>query len=164
MSFGIYPMDLWHRIVAELDVDAMLCHNHYCLCDTRATELLPAVEQKGIAFINASPFGMGLLNGRGPAGWHPATDSDRALFRRASSFAHAHGVPIAKLALQFSASNPDIPTTLFSSASPERVEQNVAWLEEAYETELIDGVRAILAPVMDKQWDFDAGVENLGSS
>lgn len=159
VSFGIYPMDLWHRIVANYEIDAMLCHNHYCLSDTRATELLPAVAEKGIALINASPFGMGLLNGRGPADWHPATPADRETLKQAAEFCEREGVPIAKLALQFSAAHPDIPTTMFSSASPERVMQNVQWLEEPHEDDLIDEVRKILAPIMDKQWNFDEGLD-----
>ena len=161
VSFGIYPMDLWHRIVSSLEIDAMLIHNHYCLCDTRARELLPAVAEKGIAMINASPFGMGLLNGRGPAAWHPANEAERSIFRKAAEFCEEQGVPIAKLALQFSASHPDMPTTLFGSASAESVQRNVRWIEEPYEGELIRAVQEILSPVMDRQWDFDAGVAEL---
>jgi aryl-alcohol dehydrogenase-like predicted oxidoreductase len=114
--------------------------------------------------INASPFGMGLLNGRDPADWHPADEAERAVFRRAAEFCEEQGVPIAKLALQFSASHPDMPTTMFGSASADSVERNIKWIEEPYEGELIEAVREILAPVMDKQWDFDAGVDRLKKS
>jgi L-galactose dehydrogenase len=163
VSFGIYPMDLWHRIVNERRIDAMLTHNHYCLNDTRLIELLPAVKTKKIALINASPFASGLLGGREPPAWHPIEDSDRDYFRQALRFCESHGVPIAKLALQFSASHPDIHTTLFSSASAESVEQNVRWLEDSYEAELISEVRKILGPVADREWDYDAGVDRLKS-
>src|SRR5580658_6963757 len=61
VSFGIYPMDLWMRVFSSLDVDAALVHNHYCLNDTRITELLPIAEARGIGIINGSPFGSGLL-------------------------------------------------------------------------------------------------------
>ena len=159
VSFGIYPMDIWHRIVETREIDAMLVHNHYCLNDTRATELVSAATAKGIGLINASPFASGLLTGREAPAWHPAEESDRECFRRAARFCDEAGVPIAKLALQFSAANPEIPTTLFSSASEESVRRNVRWVEEPYEAELIDAVRDILAPVRDKQWDYDAGVE-----
>ena len=164
VSFGIYPVDLWLRILDELRIDAMLTHNHYCLNDTRVVQLLPAVKDKQIALINASPFGSGLLSGREPPDWHPIQDNDRAYFAEAIRFCESHNVPIAKLALQFSASHPDIPTTLFSSASETSVSRNVRWLEEPYERELIDQVRAILAPVADKEWDYDAGVERLSGT
>lgn len=161
VSFGIYPMDLWHRILDELPIDAMLVHNHYCLNDTRATELLPKAEERGVALINASPFASGLLSGREAPDWHPATEEDRAVFRQATQLCIDAGVPIAKLALQFSAANPRIPTTMFSSASSDSVERNLRWIEEPYEDELIAEVRRVLAPVRDKQWDYDAGIERL---
>lgn len=161
VSFGIYPIDIWHRILNELEIDAMLVHNHYCLNDTKALELLPAAGEKDVAFINASPFASGLLSGRGAPDWHPATEADRKVFAAAAEFCRENGVPIAKLALQFSASHPDIPTTLFSSASSASVERNLRWIDEPYEGELIEQVLQILAPVADKQWDYDAGVERL---
>src|SRR5580698_4856791 len=48
VSFGIYPIDLWAKILSSLDVDAGLVHNHYSLSDTRMTELLPLAKSKGI--------------------------------------------------------------------------------------------------------------------
>ena len=159
VSFGIYPMDLWHRIVDEIRIDAMLVHNHHCLNDTRALELLPAVKEKGIALINASPFGSGLLSGREPPAWHPAGAEELECIRKAMRFCESQDVPIAKLALQFSASNPEIPTTMFSSASSQSVTRNLRWLEEPYEGELIDRVREILKPIADKEWNYDAGID-----
>ena len=67
VSCGIYPMDLWHRVFRDADIDAALVHNHYCLYDTRLLELLPIAREKQIGIINASPFAMGLLTDRGPA-------------------------------------------------------------------------------------------------
>lgn len=164
VSFGIYPMDLWHRIVNELEIDAMLVHNHYCLNDTRATELLPAVKEHGIALINASPFGSGLLTGRKPPAWHPIEEQDGLHFVKALEFCSECDVPIAKLALQFSCSHPEIPTTMFSSASEDSVARNVRWIEEPYEGELIEKVREILNPIVDKQWDYDAGIDKIQSN
>ncbi len=161
VSAGIYPMDLWHRIVATVDIDAALVHNHYCLNDTRALELLPAVLEKRIGLINGSPFGSGLLSGREPAAWHPAEEPDRAWFRKAAAFCDRQGVPISKLAIQFASQHPQIPTTLFSSASPQSVRRNVEWHEEPFDPALVAAVQEILGPVRDKQWDYDAAVERL---
>jgi aryl-alcohol dehydrogenase-like predicted oxidoreductase len=72
VSFGIYPMDLWKRIFASLDIDAALVHNHYCLNDTQLLDLLPMARQKGIGIVNGSPFASGLLTDRGAPAWHPA--------------------------------------------------------------------------------------------
>lgn len=154
VSFGIYPLDLWQRIFRDYAIDAALVHNHYCLNDTTLLDLLPLAQAKDIGLINASPFGSGLLTDRGPAAWHPATPVEREVFRRAAAFCHAAGVPIGQLALQFSSQHPEIPTTLFSSASAESVERNLQWVETPCDPVLLKGVREILRPVLNKQWDY----------
>ena len=164
VSFGIYPMDLWHRIFNTLPADAGLVHNHYTLSDTRALELVPAANQNGIGFINGSPFGSGLLSGREAPGWHPATEDDRRCFREAKEICEQRGVPLSKLALQFSSQNPEFPTTLFSSSRTESVRRNVQWHEESFDPDLLAAVRRVLAPVMNKQWDYDAAVDRLKTS
>jgi aryl-alcohol dehydrogenase-like predicted oxidoreductase len=152
VSFGIYPMDLWHRILTTLPVDAGLVHNHYSLHDTRMLELLPLAKEKGIGLINASPFGSGLLTDRGPADWHPANAQQRAVFKRAAEYCAARGTSISQLALQFSSQHSGITTTMFSSASADSVRRNVAWAEEAFDPLLAEEVRQILKPVTHIDW------------
>ena len=154
VSFGIYPMDLWMRIFSSLDVDAGLVHNHYCLNDTRITELLQIAEAKRIGIVNGSPFGSALLTDRGPADWHPASAGERATFRMAADFCRKQGSSIAKLALQFASQNPKLPTTLFSSANPESVRRNVEWYQEPVDRQLVSETQKILEPVMNKQWNY----------
>lgn len=158
VSFGTYPMDLWHRIFSTLPADAGLVHNHYTLNDTRALELLPLAKQKGIGIINGSPFGCGLLSGREAPAWHPATPAERQVVRAAADCCRQAGVPLGKLALQFASQNAAFPTTLFSSSRAGAVRDNVAWHEEPFDPDLLAAVQVILAPLMNKQWDFAAGV------
>jgi L-galactose dehydrogenase len=154
VSFGIYPMDLWVRILSSLQIDAALVHNHYCLNDTQLLRILPLAAKGSVGIINASPFASGLLTDRGAAAWHPASHEDQAIFRAAAEFCSRQGTPIAKLALQFTSQNDDIPTTLFSSADPESVKRNVAWHDQPYDRELVTEVQKILAPVRDKEWKY----------
>jgi aryl-alcohol dehydrogenase-like predicted oxidoreductase len=154
VSFGIYPMDLWKQIFASLDIDAALVHNHYCLNDTQLLDLLPSAREKRIGIVNGSPFASGLLTDRGPADWHPANREDRALFLNAAEFCRSQGVSISRLALQFSSQNPDIPTTLFSTANPESVRRNVADYEQPYDKALLDQVQKILQPILNKEWSY----------
>lgn len=154
VSCGIYPMDLWHRILESCEVDAGLVHNHYCLNDTRLLELLPVAKRKNIGVINGSPFSSGLLTERGPADWHPATAEDRAVFLKAADYCRERGTCISKLALQFSSQHPEIPTTLFSSSNPETVKRNVRWHKEPCDAVLLAEVREILRQVRDKQWEY----------
>lgn len=154
VSFGIHPMDLWHRIFAECEIQAALVHNHYCLNDTRLLELLPLAAEKGIGIINGSPFASGLLTERGPAPWHPAGEADRDVFRRAAEHCARRGTSISQLALQFSSQHPQIPTTLFSSGSVESVRRNVRWHAEPVDHALVAEVMEILRPVCDKDWGY----------
>lgn len=154
VSFGIYPMDLWKRIFGSMDIDAGLVHNHYCLNDTQLLDLLPIAREKGIGVINGSPFASGLLTGRGAASWHPASSEDRAVFRAAAEFCRNRGVSLSQLALQFASQNPEIPTTLFSSADPDSVASNVRWYEEPYDSWLLCEVRRVLEPVRNKEWNY----------
>lgn len=154
VSFGIYPMDLWKRILGTVEIDAALIHNHYCLYDTRLLDVLPLALEKGVGIINGSPFGSALLTDWGPADWHPASPEQRAVFRRAAEFCREQGVSISQLALQFACRHPDIPTTLFSSANPESVARNVRWCEESSDNSLLDQVREILKPVHNYEWDY----------
>lgn len=154
VSCGIYPMDLWHRVFRDFDIDAALVHNHYCLNDTRLLELLPMAEAKGIGLINASPFASGLLTDRGPADWHPADAAQRAVFREAADFCREQGVSVSQVALQFSSQHPDIPTTMFSSANPDSVRRNIDWFQRPADPELLRRVQEILAPVRDVQWGY----------
>jgi L-galactose dehydrogenase len=154
VSFGIYPIDLWERILTDYDVDAALIHNHYCLNDTRLLDLLPLAQAKGIGVINASPFASGLLTDRGPPDWHPATPEDRALFAQAAALCAQQGTSISKLAFQFSSQHPDIPTTMFSTADPASVKRNVDWFYDERDDDLISKVQTLLKPVMNKDWAY----------
>lgn len=154
VGFGIYPMDLWQGIFTEVDIDAALVHNHYCLHDTRLLSLLPHATEKQIGLINGAPFGSGLLTHEGPASWHPATAEDRECFRAAAAYCASQGTQLPRLAIQFATSHPQINTTLFSSADPDLVVRNIRWSEEPIDNDLLRAVQEILAPVRDKDWRY----------
>jgi aryl-alcohol dehydrogenase-like predicted oxidoreductase len=163
VSAGIYPLDLWQRVIAEAPVDAILTHNHYCLNDTRGLELVEPCRAKNIGMINASPFASGLLTGGKVADWHPANPAERALFAEAAAFCEKQGSSIAKLAFQFSCQNTPFHTTMFSTARTSSLQRNLEWYGEPYDAALLAEVRKILTPVMDQQWNYDAGVDRLGN-
>ena len=158
---GIYPLSLWHRVIDEAPVDAMILHNHYCLNDTRAVELIDKCQAKNIGIINASPFSSGALSGAPPPPWHPADHHDRLIFAQAASFCQQQGISLAKIAIQFACLNSPFHTTMFSTASPAAISQNLAWIEEPLDQNILQQVRQILGPVMNKQWDYDAAINRL---
>lgn len=161
VSAGIYPMELWHRVVAEAPVDVIMVHNHYCLNDTRGLELIPKCDERGIGVISASPFASGLLTGGLIAAWHPADADARALFARAARLCEERGSSIAKIAFQFASQDHPFQTTMFSTARVSSVQRNIAWHQEPLAQDLVAEVRKILTPVIDKAWDYDAGVDRL---
>lgn len=163
VSAGIYPLDLWRRVIDEAPVQAILTHNHYSLLDTTGLDLLPACRSKGIGAINASPFASGLLTGGPPPAWHPASEADRRLLSDAARLCEARGSSIAKLAFQFAVHASPFDTTMFSTARAASVARNLAWAAEPPDPTLVEAVRALLAPLVDRQWDYDAGVDRLRS-
>jgi len=154
VGMGIYPLDLWRRILRDYEIDAAVIHSHYCLNDTSLLDLLPLARAKNIGVIAASPLGSGLLTDRGPAHWHAATPEERSIFKKAADLCHAQGTNISKLAIQFSSQLPKIPTVMFSAADPELVKRNVEWHEEPFDPALLDQVSKILAPVFNRQWTY----------
>jgi aryl-alcohol dehydrogenase-like predicted oxidoreductase len=154
--FGIstYPVDLWKQVIATVDFDIAMTHSHYCLSDTLLLDLTDAVETKGIGIVNSSPLLMGVLTARGPADWFPITWEEKALVRQAVDFCRRHRTTIEKLAIQFSVANERIPTTLTSSSNPDRIRQSIENALVAPDTGLVREVRAILEPLVNRDWNF----------
>ena len=147
-----YPLKIFNRVLVSAQLDTILSFCHYTLADTTLNTILPLVKEKGVGLISGSPFGMGLLTDRGPFPWHPADEAVKSVCRRAAEHCRTQGANLAKLALQFSTDNEEIPTTLVGSASPERMKQNVAWIDEPMDAQLLQDVRRILEPIKDRAW------------
>jgi aryl-alcohol dehydrogenase-like predicted oxidoreductase len=154
VGIGMYPVDLWKRVLEDGIIDVGLSHNLYCLNDNRLLELLPLAESKRIGLINASPFASGLLTTRGAPKWHPATKQQRAVFSRAASYCEKNNTTIEQLAFQFSCSHPDIATTMFSSADPHSVQRNIAWSQLPLNQEILERVQQLLKPVSNQNWNY----------
>lgn len=151
---GIYSMELWQRVLTEVDLDALVLHNHHTLCDTRAFELLPLTTAKQVGVINAAPFASGLLTGFPAPAWHPAPAAARAVFAAAAAFAHEQATELPRLALAYSCQEPRLPVTIFSCADRATLERNLRWAQEPVDRELTARVQRILEPVMNRQWAY----------
>ena len=154
---GITGLPL-HVLMKVLDqvppgtLDTVLSYCHYELNDTALLEVLPRLEAAGIGVINASPLGMGLLTPREPPDWHPAPPEVKRKCAEAAAYCKARGESIIKLAVQYSVKEPRIASTLVGTANPRNIEQNVAWLNEPMDEELLREVLAILEPVHNVTW------------
>lgn len=151
-----------HKLMIErspVKIDTCLSYCHYSLNDTSLVDdLLPFLEAKGIGLINASAISMGLLSKRGPPKWHPATPEIKRACAAAAAYCDERGVDLAKLALHFSLAEERIPTTLVSTASVDRIAQNIAAVHglgklSAAESEALAAVRETLfAPLQNATW------------
>lgn len=133
-------------------VESILNFCHFTLNDDKLLDYLDYFEQRGIGVINASPLSMGLLSRRGVPAWHPAPKSLVDACRRAVEYCDAKGYPIEKLAMQYSLSEPRIATTLFSSANPENVAKNIAFVSDQPDWELIGEVKRIIGDQQRVSW------------
>ena len=133
-------------------VESVLNFCHYCLNDDALLDYLPFFEERGIGVINASPLSMGLLSSRGVPDWHPAPKPLVEACRKAAEYCREVGYPIEKLAVQYAVENPRIATTLFSSANPDNVRKNIAYVAEPAPAELVAKVREIIGEQLRVSW------------
>lgn len=146
------PLKLFDTLLPQIEVDAILSYCHYSLNDTSLLDLLPLLAQRKVGLVNASPLSMGLLSNRGTPDWHPASKELQATCWKAVEYCSSQGMDIAKLAIQFSTENEDIPTTLVSTANPDNIINNAAWTEEPIDRALLKEVREILKPIHNESW------------
>lgn len=146
------PLKIFTTVADQTEIDTILSYCHYTLNDTSLATILPAMKEKGIGVINASPLSMGLLTEQGPPDWHLASPELRAQCAAAARYCRSQGADIVRLALQFSTSHTDIATTLVGIANTEQIRTNCRWITEPMDTELLRAVQAILAPVHNQTW------------
>ncbi len=149
-GFSGYPQKIFRSICDRFDVDCILNYNQYTLQNTRfATETLPYLIDQGIGAMNAGPFSARLLTNAPLPAWLKEPVAVRDAARKASEWCAKHGVDIAKLALQFSLSHPQIATTIAGSANPENIRKWLAWMLEPIDCNLLHDVQEIFRPVKD---------------
>jgi len=146
------PLKCFKILLEQADFDTILSYCHYSLNDSTLDTMIPYFKENDAGIINASPLSMGLLSNRGAPDWHPAPPEIRQACAQAARHCRAKGSDIAKLAVQFSAANFDIATTIVGTANPANIQKNVQWIEEPMDEELLVEVKAILAPIHNRTW------------
>jgi len=110
--------------------DVVLTHNRYTLLDRSAEALLDRATAMEVGVLNAAPYGGGLL-AKGPAATTKYAYGERSDMHAAASRMAAvcaeFGVPLAAAALQFSARDSRVHSTVVGISAPERVAQTLEW-------------------------------------
>ena len=123
------PIDMEIAYVETGAFDSVISHNRYTLLNRSAAPLLDIASQRGLAVINAAPYGSGML-AKGPSAYPryayqeaPSEMVERA--RRLAGICAEYDVPLAAAALQFSLRDARITSTVVGMSRPERIAQTV---------------------------------------
>ena len=109
--------------------DCVICSNRFTLLNTNSSELFSYAHERGIAVLNAAPYGSGILS-RGPKNYPryfyreaPAHLIERAI--QIEAICDRYGIPLAAAALQFSMRDPRITVTIAGMSKPERIQHAI---------------------------------------
>jgi D-threo-aldose 1-dehydrogenase len=121
------PIDLMLRYVQTDIFEVVISHNRFTLVDQSAEPLLSETDRRGIGFVNAAPFGGGMLvqgSDRQPKYCY-AEASPRTIerVREMERLCDSFGVSLAAAALQFSLREPRVASTIVGMSDPRRIAQ-----------------------------------------
>ena len=123
------PIDLEIRYVQTGLFEAVITHNRYTLVDRSAEPLLNVAAERGVALLNAAPYGSGIL-AKGPDAYarYEYREAPKEMVERVRAMQEAcleFDVPLPAAALQFSLKDPRIVSTIVGMSRPERIEQTL---------------------------------------
>ncbi|TDE09675.1 aldo/keto reductase [Jiangella asiatica] len=130
--------------------DVVLSHNRWTLVDSSADELIDECAARGVGFVNAAPFGGGML-ARGPAAvptycYAPAAPDVLGRVEAIESLCRDHDVPLAAAALQFSTRDARVASTIVGMSRPDRPEQTRQLLGVSVPDELWAALDPLIKP------------------
>jgi len=151
------PIDLMIRYIETGTFEAILTHNRYTLLNRAAEELIQIASQRGMAILNAAPYGGGILS-RSPKNYprYAYRDADDLTLNRArqvETICERHNVPLAAAALQFSMRDPRITSTIVGMSRPERISQTLGLAHSPISNEMWKELEAIEFDAHDLEWN-----------
>jgi D-threo-aldose 1-dehydrogenase len=131
---------LLRDFVATGLIDVVLCHNRFTLIDRSAEPLMDDAWRRGVAFVNAAPYGGGIL-AQGPDAqpryaYEPASAVIRGAVGAMLLACTARDVPLAAAALQFSVREPRVASTVVGVSEPSRIDETAALMTRPIPGEL----------------------------
>lgn len=149
------PVDLMARYIETGMFDALITHNRYTLLNRSADALLTLAAQRGMAVLNAAPYGSGIL-AKGPSAYprYAYQEAEGQVIQRAftiEGICKRYAVPLAAAALQFSLRDPRITSTVIGMTKPERIQQTVELASHPIPQELWDELASLPFDTADPQ-------------
>lgn len=157
-----YPLENFRTVLERttVKVDTLVTYCRASMNDNSLADYLPYFQSKGVGVVNASPISMGLLSDRGPPAWHVAHQDIKDVCAEAAAYCRSKGVDISRLAMEFTLSQADIPTTLVSTASLKNLMKNIdsvhTPLSQEEKTVQKEVMEKFMKPLNNKNWE---GVE-----
>jgi D-threo-aldose 1-dehydrogenase len=123
------PVELLIRFVKTGLFETVITHNRYTIVNRTAEPLLVLAVRRGVAVLNAAPYGSGIL-AKGPDAYarYEYREAPQELVervRKMEGVCKEFGIPLAAAALQFSMRDPRVVSTIVGISRPERVEQTL---------------------------------------
>lgn len=134
------PIELELQYLATEAFDVVISHNRFTLVEQTAEPLLDDAAARGVAFVNAAPFGGGMLV-KGPDAvprycYAPVGEKTLARVKEMERLCESHSVPLAAAALQFSLRDQRVTSTIVGMSEPDRVDQTSRLVEHLIPDEL----------------------------
>src|SRR5215208_4660320 len=141
------PIDLMIRFVETDLFEALITHNRYTLLNRAADPLFDVAAERGVAALNAAPYGSGIL-AKGPDAYarYEYREAPKEMVEQVRAMQEAcreFDVPLAAAALQFSMRDPRIVSTIVGMTRPERVEQTLNLATHPIPAELWERIEAL---------------------
>ena len=140
-------VDMMMPILRDWDFDAVITHNRFTLTNRNAEAMIEFAHRKGMAVLNAAPYGGGILakgsNSFPRYVYQEASEKMLGPIRRIESVCASYGVPPGAAALQFSMRDRRIASTICGVSRPERVQQTLEWARWPIPEEVWDDLEAL---------------------
>jgi D-threo-aldose 1-dehydrogenase len=144
------PVPLLRQFIATGEFEVVLSHNRFTLADRSAEPLMDDAAERGIAYVNAAPYGGGML-AKGPDAqpryaYRETPESVREAVRGMERACAAAGVPLEAAALQFSLRDPGVTSTVVGISDPARIARTAALAALDIPDSLWPDLRALTPP------------------
>ncbi|BCK72321.1 hypothetical protein Srufu_062740 [Streptomyces libani subsp. rufus] len=128
IGFGMNHSEVLARLVADLDVDVVLCAGRWTLLErTALDDLLPVCARRGTSVVVGGVYNSGLLADPSPGAPYnyapaPGPVLDRA--RQLASVCAEFDVPLKAAALRFPFGHPAVAAAVVGAATPDEMAEN----------------------------------------
>jgi D-threo-aldose 1-dehydrogenase len=139
---------MMRELITSGAFEVVLNHNRYTLLDRSAEPLIEDALALGIGYVNAAPYGGGLLvKGLTDQHMYAYREANAAVVQAVAAMQQAcesYQVPLAAAALQFSLRDPRVTSTVVGMSEPARIAQTIALAAHPIPNELWPQLEALL--------------------